>query len=118
MGLCHGTRNGFEQQYFNNMLKFNANGNDISPTANHFHNSVQFDFHDTNLKWVNHFDFVYSKSLDQSWQLETALPTWFNQMRQDSLVVLKNKKSHGPGAKGKMDLFGVCPIAMPIVLTE
>jgi hypothetical protein len=113
-GLCHATRNGFEQRYFNNQQKFNANGNNISPTANHFDNSVQFDFHDVNLKWVNHFDLVYSKSLDQSWQPETALPTWFNKMRQDGLVVLKNTKSHGPGAEGKMVCLGFILLQCPM----
>lgn len=118
LGLCHGTRNGFEQRYFNNQQKFNAIGTDISPTANQFPNSVQFDFHDVNVEWVNRFDFVYSNSLDQSWQPKTALTTWFNQVRQDGLVILEHTKSHGPGAAGKMDPFGVRPIAMPYVLTE
>ena len=118
LGLCHGTRNGFEQRYFNNQQKLNAIGTDISPTANQFHNSVQFDFHDVNVEWVNRFDFVYSNSLDQSWQPKTALTTWFNQVRQDGLVILEHTKSHGPGAAGKMDPFGVRPIAMPYVLTE
>ena len=46
-GLCHGSRNGFEQKCFINEIP-NAEviGTDISETANDYDNSIVHDFHD------------------------------------------------------------------------
>ena len=93
-------------------------GTDISPTAKEFPNSLQWDFHDVKPDWVSRFDFVYSNSLDQSWKPRKALTTWLNQVRMGGLVILEHTETHGPGAAGHMDPFGVRPIAMPYVLTD
>lgn len=117
-GLCHGTRNGFEQSYLNTHQDLRVIGTDISPTAIQFPNSIQWDFHDEKPDWISHFDFVYSNSLDQSWKPRQALTTWLNQVRKGGLVILEHTETHGPGAAGHMDPFGVRPIAMPYVLTD
>ena len=67
-GICHGSRNGFEQNFFNKMKSFDVIGTDISPTANDYENSVVWDFHKVNNDWVANFDFVYTNSLDQSFK--------------------------------------------------
>ncbi|MDC2974967.1 hypothetical protein OAX47_02090 [Prochlorococcus sp. AH-736-K09] len=73
-GLCHGSRNGFEQNYLNKLDKrMDVIGTDISDNASNFKKSVQWDFHKTKKEWINTFDFVYTNSLDQSWKPGEAL---------------------------------------------
>ena len=76
-GLCHGSRNGFEQKCFiNEIPSAEVIGTDISETANDYDNSIVHDFHDEKKEWIENFDFVYSNSLDQSYDPEKALNTW------------------------------------------
>ena len=118
-GLCHGTRNGFEQNFLNQSYPYiRAIGTDISDTAKDYENSLQWDFHDERNDWVGAFDFVYSNSLDQSWKPRLALTTWLNQVKKGSVVIIEHTKGHAPLGASEMDPFGVRPVAMPYVLTE
>jgi len=118
-GLCHGTRNGFEQNHLNaNHPGFAVIGTDISPSARDFPNSVEWDFHDVNPDWQGQFDFVYSNSLDQSWQPKAALETWLDQVRPGGVVVIEYSEEQSPLAAGAMDPFGVRPVAVPYVLAD
>ena len=118
-GLCHGTRNGFEQNYLNSLpIKINAIGTDISKTAKNYKNTVQWDFHDENEDWKNKFDFIYTNSLDQSWKPKKALITWFRQINKNGLLIIEHTNLHGPKGASEMDPFGVKPTVMPYVLTK
>lgn len=117
-GICHGTRNGFEQSFISDQKGFEAIGTDISETANEFERSVQWDFHDVNKDWLMKFDFVYSNSLDQSWNPRAALVTWLNQLKPGGRLVIEHTHAHGPGGASAMDPFGVRPQVMPYVLCE
>ena len=117
-GICHGSRNGFEQAFFNEDKKYKVIGTDISDTANQFENTVQWDFHDENKEWINKFDFVYSNSLDQGWNPKTALQNWLNQLNKKGMLVIEHTEVHGPKLASKMDPFGVRPEVMPYVLAE
>lgn len=117
-GLCHGARNGFEQGYLNGLGEITAIGTDISPTATDFPDSVQWDFHDRRDEWVGAFDFVYSNSLDQSWNPRAALVSWLNQIKSGGCVVIEHTDAHGPRNASRMDPFGVRPLVMPYVLAE
>ena len=117
-GICHGSRNGFEQNYLRSYSNFiEAIGTDISDTAKDFDNSVQWDFHDVNEEWIGLNNFVYSNSLDQSWQPKQALKTWLDQLKENGLLILEHTSSHGPSSACKIDPFGVRPKVMPYVLT-
>lgn len=110
LGLCHGTRNGFEQNFLNdNFKKLDVIGTDISPTVSEFKNSIQWDFHEINSSWVNKFDFVYSNSLDQSNKPKEALKVWLNQLKKDGILIVEHSNDHGPQGASKMDPFGVKP---------
>ncbi len=118
-GLCHGSRNGFEQKCFINEIP-NAEviGTDISETANDYDNSIIHDFHDEKKEWIENFDFVYSNSLDQSYDPEKALNTWINQVKKDRYVIIEHSDQHGVISSGKMDPFGVEANFFPYLLTE
>ena len=117
-GLCHGTRNGFEQNYLNSLnAKMDVIGSDISDTAVNYKNSYQWDFHNPKKEWINKFDFIYSNSLDQSWKPKEALEVWLKQLNRNGMLVIEHTYDHSPIGACKTDPFGVKPIAMPYVLT-
>ena len=118
-GLCHGSRNGFEQNFFNsNISGAQVIGTDISETAKDFKDSIVHDFHDQKKEWLNSFDFVYSNSLDQSYNPQKALSTWIDQVKKDGFVIIEHSDQHGVVASGKMDPFGVEPEFFPYLLID
>lgn len=116
--ICHGTRNGFEQNYLIQQLNATIIGTDISDTALQFENSIQWDFHDENMEWEEKCDFIYSNSLDQSYKPQKALSVWLSQLKQDGLLFIEHTQDHGPGSAGEMDPFGAEPTFMPYLLVE
>lgn len=116
-GLCHGTRNGYEQSVLNSLGFISAIGTDISETAFDYETSTQWDFHDVKDEWVCNFDFVYSNALDQSWKPKLALSTWLNQVHENGVVIIEHTDAHGPINASKMDPFGVRPTVLPYILT-
>lgn len=117
-GLCHGTRNGFEQNFLADQFGFEMIGTDISETALQFPRSVQWDFHEVNPEWVGRFGFVYTNSLDQSWKPREALSTWLDQLRVGGLLFIEHTRSHGVSGASEMDPFGVKPEYMPYLLCD
>ncbi len=117
-GLCHGSRNGFEQAYLSKELGVEALGTDISDSALNFPNTVQWDFHDVNAEWIGKFNFIYTNSLDQSWQPEIALKVWVEQLRVGGLLFVEHTDSHGPQGASKMDPFGVTPQYFPYLVAD
>ena len=116
-GLCHGSRNGFEQEFFNKKSsRFKVIGTDISETALNFNNSYVWDFHDKNTDWVNNFDFIYTNSLDQSWKPADALEVWLEQLNEEGILFIEHTEAHGPLGTSEMDPFGVKPSVFPYVL--
>ena len=117
-GICHGSRNGFEQNFFNKDKKFEVIGTDISDTAKDYENSYIHDFHDEKNEWLNNFDFVYSNSLDQSFDPKKALQIWLDQIKQNRFIIIEHTDQHGVISSGKMDPFGVEANFFPYLLTE
>lgn len=87
--------------------KFTFIGTDISETAKNFENSIIWDFHKTKPEWINNYDFVYSNSLDQSYNPKRALTTWVAQLRVGGLLFLEMSNQDNPNNSSKMDPFGV-----------
>ena len=118
-GICHGTRNGFEQNYLtSNFERIHAIGTDISESAREFPLSFVWDFHERKTEWVNSFDFVYSNSLDQAWNPKKAITSWLEQINSSGTVIIELTVNHGPEGASVMDPFGVRPIAFPYVLSD
>ena len=117
-GICHGSRNGFEQKTLSGLLNCQVIGTDISPTASEFENSVCWDFHEVNESWKGSADFVYTNSLDQSWNPRAALETWLGQLSKDGVLIIEMTEGHGPTEASSMDPFGVKPTVFPYLLTQ
>ena len=117
-GICHGSRNGFEQNFLIDLSeKIECIGTDISETAKNYENSVNWDFHDMNENWTGSQNFIYTNSLDQSWQPKVALQTWLSQLKSNGILIIEHTNSHAPTNASKSDPFGVRPTSMPYVLT-
>ena len=118
-GICHGSRNGFEQKCFQEeIVNSEVIGTDISETAKNFENSFIHDFHEEKKEWLDNFDFVYSNSLDQSYDPKKALNTWLNQIKKDRFIILEHSDQHAVRSSNKMDPFGVEASFFPYLLTE
>ena len=81
-GLCHGTRNGFEQDILSRLLPgCDVLGTEIAPTASQFPRTIQWDFHDLRPEWSGVADFVYSNSLDHAMDPRRAVSNWLRSLR-------------------------------------
>jgi hypothetical protein len=118
VGLCHGTRNGWEQDYLRELLGFPVWGTDISPTAQRHKDSFTWDFHDERPEWNGRFCFVYSNSLDQSRDPKQAITTWLNQLCLQGELFVELTRGHSPTQSGPMDPFGVRHQVFPYLLAR
>lgn len=119
VGLCHGSRNGWEVKMFRQFLgSDNIIGTDISDTAETFPFMVRWDFHDKNSHWIEHHDFVYTNSLDQSWKPLDALTSWFQQLKLGGTLYIEHSRAHGPRHASRMDPFGIEPEFFPYFLVD
>lgn len=87
-GVCHGARNGYEVKKFRNGLKADIIGTDISETALDFDNMVQWDMHDRNELWIDKFDFVYSNSIDHSYDFNKCLDVWMESLTLNGICCI------------------------------
>lgn len=109
-GICHGVRNAWEVQKFRHLNKFNIIGTDISPTVTQFKNTIQWDFHEVKDEWINNVDFIYSNSLDHSYDPESCLSKWISCLSEKGLCFIEwsimcNVPKKGLSAM-KADCFG------------
>jgi hypothetical protein len=117
-GICHGTRNGFEQNYLAENHDMSVLATDISETALNYSRSVQWDFHDENPDWIGMHDFIYTNSLDQSWNPKLACTTWLNQLKDGGTLIIEHSLVHSPAGAGEMDPFGAKPAYMPYLFVS
>ena len=108
-GICHGTRNGYEQKYFSDTTGWLVIGTEISETANNYPNTLKWDFHLAIPQYRSVFNFVYSNSLDHSFDPESALTTWLGQLVEGGKLYVEISEKHGVSSASLMDPFGVEP---------
>ena len=76
-GLCHGVRNGNENQWFRERLPgCVVLGTEIGPLAETFPNTIRWDFHEVKPEWIGAVDFIYTNSLDHAYSSEKAVTNW------------------------------------------
>ena len=90
LGICHGTRNGYEQKFFIDNLDCEIIGTEISDNAEKFKHTIMWDFHDGKKEWENKFNFLYSNSLDQSFNPDQALDVWFSQIIKNGIMIIEH----------------------------
>lgn len=106
-GLCHGTRQGFEQKWFKEFLGCNVVGTEISDTAKQFPNTIQWDFHELKDEWLNNVDFIYSNSLDHSYNPELCINNWIKCLKKKTgLCIIEFGRTHKEKYVTERDPFG------------
>lgn len=105
-GICHGTRRGKEQEWFRKYLNVDVIGTEISDTANQFPNTIQWDFHKVKDEWVENVDFIYSNSLDHSYDAEFCLKQWFKCLRKGGICIVNGSMANLPYFANKLDPLG------------
>mgnify|MGYP003627638581 CR=1 FL=1 len=94
-GLCHGTRRGNEQKWFKEYISLaqyqmiDALGTEISDTATQFPNTIQWDFHNVKNEWINNTCFIYSNSLDHSYDPAECLKQWMSCLKEGGLCIIE-----------------------------
>jgi len=113
-GLCHGTRRGKEQEWFRKYLGCEVIGTEISDTAEEFPNTIQWDFHEVKPEWVNTVDFIYSNSLDHSYDPEQCLNAWMGCLKPGGVCILEHTSDHERA--NELDPFGADISLMPYLI--
>ena len=80
-GVCHGARNGAEVRYLRKKLGCEVVGTDISPTVRDVEHCIEWDMHEVKDDWIGEADFVYSNSIDHSYDPEKALRAWYTTLK-------------------------------------
>ena len=115
-GICHGTRRGLEQAWFRECLNCEVIGTEISNTATDFPNTIQWDFHEVKPEWIGSVDFIYSNSLDHSYDPEKCIRAWMKCLRPNGICILE----HGTGHlySTRLDPFGVKSAILPYLILK
>lgn len=117
-GLCHGTRQGLEQEWFREALPgCEVIGTEISDTASQFPHTVQWDFHEVKPEWLGAADFIYSNSFDHSFDPEKCINAWMSCLRPEGVCILEHGSTHEAGARA-MDPFSARIEVMPYLLLK
>ena len=107
-GLCHGTRTGSEQQDFKKFLKVDVLGTEISHTATEFPDTIRWDFHEIKDEWINNVCFIFSNSLDHSYDPIYCLSQWMKCIKPAGKIFLQKSKDDYPdhiNAYPEADMF-------------
>jgi hypothetical protein len=115
-GICHGTRQGREQEWFRKYLACEVIGTEISETAEQFPYTIQWDFHKTKDEWINATDFIYSNAFDHSYDPQKCLDAWMSCLRVGGLCILEHSSSHEARNTSDTDPFGSDLVQMPYLI--
>jgi hypothetical protein len=115
-GICHGTRNGKEQEWFRKYLNCEVIGTEISETAGNFPYTVRWDFHDVKPEWLNAADFIYSNSFDHSYDPENCLNAWMSCVKKNGLCILEHSSHHATSVASEEDPFKADIVQMPYLI--
>lgn len=117
-GLCHGTRRGLEQEWFRKYLDAEVIGTEISDNATEFPYTIQWDFHEVKEEWVEKTDFIYSNSLDHSYDPEKCLNAWMQCLKPGGLCIIEHSNLDTPKSSNRLDAFGAKIEMMPYLIAK
>ena len=98
-GICHGSRIGDEQRDFRKLLNVEVIGTDISSTATQFPNTIQWDFHEVKEEWLNNVCFIFSNSLDHSYDPVKCLRSWRSCIRPEGKKFVQRGPDDRPASQ-------------------
>jgi hypothetical protein len=106
--LCHGTRNGAEQKFFQAHLTKPAIilGTEISDTATRFPMTIEWDFHEVKPEWRDAVDIVFSNSWDHTYDPHKLFPAWLSCLSQRGIMALEWTEKHAQTGESALDPFG------------
>lgn len=104
-GVCHGSRNGYEVKKLRELLDIEIIGTDISETAANFPYMIVHDFHDIKQDWINRCDFIYTNSLDHSYDPNKFLKNNYLHLKKGGFMYIEHSDYHVL-AKNDGDCFG------------
>jgi len=113
-GLCHGTRRGKEQEWFRKYLNCEVIGTEISDTAEQFPHTIQWDFHKVKPEWIGAVDFIYSNSLDHSYDPQSCLTAWMSCIKKGGVCIIEHTSGHERATE--LDPFGADIALMPYLI--
>lgn len=102
-GLCHGVRNGAEVRRLRELLGCEVWGTEISPSAANYDSVIQWDFHQVKPEWLGQVDFIYSNSLDHSYDPQACLTAWLSCLSPQGRCFLHWSTEHDHTDFGKND---------------
>lgn len=116
-GVCHGARAGHEcDELMRNMPQATIFGTDLFPFSGKSGsvrgkaNVIEWDFNSQNLGWLDHFDLVYSNSLDHSNDPPATLLVWLEQLTWNGALFVQWNRADLDVKGG--DCFGADPLEM------
>ena len=68
-------------------------------------------------EWINKADFVYSNSLDHSYDPEKALNSWISCLKPGGLCILEHAYYHTAAEASEIDPFGASLHIMPFLIS-
>jgi len=101
-GICHGTRRGLEIRWFRKYLQADIIGTEISPNATNFQFTIEWDFHNVKPEWINNMDFIYSNSLDHSYDPYRCIDQWMSCLKPTGRCII----AWEPQEASEADPFG------------
>lgn len=104
-GLCHGSRNGYEVNKLASILNITVIGTDISDTCLQYPNMFVHDFHEFNINWHKKCDFIYTNSLDHSYNPHKFLINNLQHLKDNGILFVEHSNGH-INATDYADCFG------------
>jgi hypothetical protein len=105
-GICHGVRNGTEVSFFRNKLNIEIIGTEISEwIANQFEHVIAWDFHEIKKEWIGNVDFIYSNSLDHSYDPKHCVEQWMRCLKLKGLCFIEWTPWHNDGHCSPAECF-------------
>ena len=104
-GLCHGTRRGHEQRDFQSFLDVEVLGTEISHTAANFPNTIQWDFHEVKEGWKDSVCFIFSNSLDHSYDPVKCLSAWMSCIKTGGKIYLQRGPDDRVSSQQTQELY-------------
>lgn len=112
-GLCHGTRGGYEQAWFNKYLPHcKTIGSEIGDAS--AADTVQWDFNKENPDWINKFDFIYSNSFDHAFNPQETFNIWVDQLKSGGFLIFEYDKRQEHKGDISKAVNKTDPVSIPI----